>query len=271
MAEELAQMGASSVKKIHWQGNWAIQKTDASLLEMIFYRDVAPELQPLGVQTPNLLACDVSTRRLVIEYLPTKVQLTEASLIQALAHLAALHEVKGIMSRPPMYTCTWTLSATEQALDALRLDHHSARIMAELQSQSDYLFEPLHFLSGDSNEGNWGRNMAGQLCQFDWERFTVGHPAIDLAPMIPGMGSRDNYEALADMYLAHRHCSSGTVPSRAELIRHIALAKAWLIVEVVNILKQRKHPAIGKYLDWYRQVLPDWLQHSHKLCNLSVL
>ena len=43
-----------------------------------------------------------------------------------------------------------------------------------------------------------------------------------------------------------------------ELARDIGLAKAWIVVEVVNILVSRKNPQTSKYLDWFRQTLPQW-------------
>jgi len=43
-----------------------------------------------------------------------------------------------------------------------------------------------------------------------------------------------------------------------ELARDIGLAKAWIVVEVVNILVSRENPQTSKYLDWFRQTLPQW-------------
>jgi len=55
-------------------------------------------------------------------------------------------------------------------------------------------------VSGDSNAGNWGKRESGDLVLFDWERFDKGSPAIDLAPLIKGMGTKQMFMALSERY-----------------------------------------------------------------------
>lgn len=108
-------------------------------------------------------------------------------------------------------------------------------------------------ISGDSNAGNWGQRENGELVLFDWERFSTGHVAIDLAPLIEGMGTFDDYLNVAGKYIECAEKGETT-----ELARDIGLAKAWIVVEVVNILVSRENPQTSKYLDWFRQTLPQW-------------
>ncbi len=90
-------------------------------------------------------------------------------------------------------------------------------------------------ISGDSNAGNWGQRENGELVLFDWERFSTGHVAIDLAPLIEGMGTFDDYLKVAGRYIKCAEKGETT-----ELALDIGLAKAWIVVEVVNILVSRK-------------------------------
>ncbi|MDI7660456.1 hypothetical protein QLZ26_10110 [Cronobacter universalis] len=79
-------------------------------------------------------------------------------------------------------------------------------------------------------------------------------PAIDLAPLIKGMGTRRAFVELAERY--NRFASRYNVN---ELARDIALAKAWIVTEVVILLHARQKAALPRYLNWYRENLPDWL------------
>ncbi|EPT8450287.1 hypothetical protein ACVS4I_004594 [Vibrio fluvialis] len=79
--------------------------------------------------------------------------------------------------------------------------------------------------------------------------------AIDLAPLIPGMGEISAYSTLAQRYT----CFNPDMDASA-LARHILLSKAWLVTEVVTLLHQRRNPMLNKYVTWYNQTLPDWFE-----------
>lgn len=89
---------------------------------------------------------------------------------------------------------------------------------------------------------------------FDWERFSTGHPAIDLAPLIKGMGTPEEYR-----HLAARYCRFNP-RSENDLTRDIALAKAWIVSEVITLLHQRQKADFPRFQHWYRGYLPDWLK-----------
>ena len=119
---------------------------------------------------------------------------------------------------------------------------------------SDVLFNHNTLVSGDTNQGNWGKRDNGQIVLFDWERFGYGSPAIDLAPLVSHMGTLSDYECTVDQYLLHNN-----MVSREDLIKQLIIAKSWIVVEVTNLLVMRDIPDASKYLEWYRGQLPTWL------------
>ena len=50
-----------------------------------------------------------------------------------------------------------------------------------------------------------------------------------------------------------------------ELARDIAIAKAWIVTEVVTLLHERQKASLPLYLNWYRENLPDWLDNTVRL------
>ncbi len=122
------------------------------------------------------------------------------------------------------------------------------------------LFEKPCLISGDSNAGNWGRRENGERVLFDWERFGRASPAIDLAPLIKGMGTPQAFVQMAGRY--RRFSSQYPVD---ELARDIAIAKAWIVTEVVTLLHERQKASLPLYLNWYRENLPDWLDKTVRL------
>ncbi|WP_141195655.1 hypothetical protein [Vibrio sp. V12_P9A6T4] len=71
---------------------------------------------------------------------------------------------------------------------------------------------------------------------FDWERFGQGSSAIDLAPLVNGLGSIGEYEKIISQYIKYN-----PVVSKTELIEHLIIAKCWIVIEVVNILVSRNN------------------------------
>ncbi|WP_330960944.1 hypothetical protein [Photobacterium sp. 53610] len=258
---ELTQMGHAQVFLKETRGVPYIEKSNATDVEMHFYRNIAPQLTMLGVHTPRLYHCDTKNHVLHLEYIPTPVTLEALHEDpRCFQQLAAIHHFSR-HSDHPRCAHQWTEQHTIQALNHLQLSGNAEAHLHQLREQSEGLFYPHACLSGDSNAGNWGIRDNGDLVLFDWERFGEGSPAIDLAPLVKGMGDRMSYQAIADRYLAH----SSLLPKQT-LLRHLILAKAWIVVDVVNILKDRNKPDTETYLNWFRQVFPAWLKtHSSYL------
>jgi len=215
-----------------------------------FYRTVAPNL--VGVNTPILLKVD--GRDLYIERIHNAVTLNELrSRVDLYSQLANLHRSE-YLPEVPVKNHTWTISDTIEALNTLALPDEMASSIKRMQSLSGKIFERKALISGDTNDGNWGTRNNRELVLFDWERFSKGSPAIDLAPLVHGLGSINEYERIVSQYIKY----NSEVPEK-ELIENLIIAKCWIIIEVVNIFVRRNKPDQEKYIDWYRSNIPKWL------------
>ncbi|MCF3096132.1 choline kinase [Aeromonas australiensis] len=243
-------MGGASVNIQLLDGKPCIRKSGASPVERHFYQRAALHLS--GLNTPTLLK--VEGEPLFLEQIPHPVTLTQLHHNeQTFAQLASLHNAN---YQPDFAVKThgWSLVDTDEALSVLCLPEAANEQIRHIQQLGYELFEQSCLISGDSNEGNWGTRDNGELVLFDWERFGYGSPAIDLAPLVPQMGSLAEYEAIIERYLRHSSLLSGD-----RLLRHLVMAKCWLIIEVTNLLTRREKPQAQQYLEWYRQQVPRWL------------
>ncbi|CCN45263.1 Predicted choline kinase involved in LPS biosynthesis (fragment) [Vibrio nigripulchritudo MADA3029] len=136
----------------------------------------------------------------------------------------------------------------------LELPDVSVDALNHIQNTEHSIFTMQSFISGDTNNGNWGRRYNGELVLFDWERFGLGCPTIDLAPLVSGMGSIDAFEAIIEQYSKVDSYNLPTDP-----LTNLIVAKTWIAVEVINILVSRDNPQKPKYLEWFNNTLPDWL------------
>ncbi len=244
-------MGSASVNIQLLDGKPCIRKSGASAVERHFYQYAASHLS--GLNTPALLKVEEET--LFLEQIPHPVTLTQLNHNeQTFVQLASLHNT----NYQPDFAVKkhgWPLADTDEALSVLCLPEATNEQIHHIQQVGNELFEESCLISGDSNQGNWGTRDNGQLVLFDWERFGYGSPAIDLAPLVPRMGSLAEYEAIIEHYLRHSSLLSGD-----RLLRHLVIAKCWLIIEVTNLLTRRAKPQAQQYLEWYRQQVPHWLE-----------
>jgi len=257
--ENLAQMGAARVvKRVNATGIAVIEKAPVSKVEYAFYHQVAPELNRAEILTPALLAADASTRALTLEAIPYPVSQQNVANDAIVSMLARLHRFapdKNWHYHPHR----WPDAQLALSLQLLALPEEAARVLRRCQRDSDRLFAEAGLISGDSNAGNWGQRENGECVLFDWERFSTGHPAIDLAPLIKGMGSPEEYQRLAARYCRFNPRSEN------DLARDIALAKAWIVSEVITLLHQRQKADFPRFQHWYRCYLPDWLREVGKV------
>lgn len=65
--------------------------------------------------------------------------------------------------------------------------------------------------------------------------------------------------------LAERYCQLSSHQNISELVREIAVAKAWIVTEVITLLHMRQKSAFPLYLNWYREHLPAWLDNVEKM------
>lgn len=191
---ELAKMGSASVNIQLLDGTPCIRKSGASSVERHFYQRAAPHLR--GVNTPALLRVEGET--LFLEQIPHPVTLAQLHHNkQTFVQLASLHNA----NYQPDFAVKvhgWSLADTDEALSVLCLPESASTTIRHIQQLGRELFEESYLIPGDSNEGNWGTRDNGELVLFDWERFGYGSPAIDLAPLVPRMGSLVEYEAIIE-------------------------------------------------------------------------
>lgn len=256
----LTQMGSASVRECCFQDELAIEKQNASDVELDFYQHHAPVLRAQGLGIPEVYFLCRQERRLVIEFIPQYLTL------EALLAASELCEKLAIIHHsPPKPSAafrlhSWSDEQTDLALTMLQLPTDQEAVLLNFQTCSDELFEPQQRVSGDTNAGNWGRRAKGELVLFDWERFGSGSPAIDLAPLIKGMGEPVSINQMVERY--RQAAPQWSVPV---LVRHVVVAKAWLITEVLSILHHRHPQLLPKYLSWYRATLPGWLPMAQHL------
>ncbi|PSW14730.1 choline kinase [Photobacterium sanctipauli] len=253
--EELSQMGSASVYLTEYQGVECIRKLGASPIELSFYQHSAPLLRQAGVNIPDLIHADGTD--LYIEFIPNPIALNELNQTDDVYRQISIIHSLNLESPPYLKTHEWSLAKTHSAFQILNLPSASQAVLTHIQTQSRCLFSPATLISGDTNDGNWGRRNTGELVLFDWERFGYGSPAIDLAPLVKGMGCRADYESVIERYLKH-----STAQSAGELLRQLVMAKAWIVIDVVNLLVERNNPMKGKYIDWFNENLPYWLDET---------
>ncbi len=257
---ELSRMGtAKVVLKVDGSGHQVIEKCPVGEVEYAFYQHAATELNQAGITSPRLFSVDAALRKLTLEFIPFPVEQSAITDDKVLSMLGRLHRYP-TNAKWLYHTHLWSASALERSLDLLALPDKSAHQLRQFQQCSEVLFAYQNLISGDSNVGNWGRRDNGEWVLFDWERFGRGSPAIDLAPLIKGMGTKQTF-----IDLAERYCQLTRQSHFQTLAREIAIAKAWIVTEVMTLLDERKKGAFPLYLNWYRTHLPDWLDRLVKM------
>lgn len=248
--QDLSKMGAARVSIEEFGSSLCIHKQNASDIEVNFYQHAASKLN--GVNVPQLY--EVQEKDLFIELIPNRVTLKELQANSSVfEQLANIHRSK---YKPCFSTKEhhWSVISTESALEALSLPCSSQSTIASIQTLSHALFEHSGLISGDTNDGNWGMRQNGELVLFDWERFGYGSPAIDLAPLVQGLGSIDEYTSIIEKYTQYNSAFTAD-----ELTKHLVIAKCWIVIEVVNILISRNKPEAAMYISWYQKNVPTWL------------
>ena len=254
--KELNQMGSAQVYLVEMEGRKVIEKRNPTQVEVAFYQQHSATFNQLGILVPEFVGFDTEQDTLWIEYIPHQIE--QDFLLQdprILSRLVQIHQTSPPSDNAIFKTHNWTEQATTSALETLQLDARTEACLRHFQTKAQYLFKSQTLLSGDSNAGNWGLRDNGDLVLFDWERFSIGHPAIDLSPLVAGMGTLKDYEQVAKRYI-----ELGGKGIESELATAILLAKAWIVIEVTNLLVSRNNPQASKYIEWFRQTLPNWCE-----------
>lgn len=259
MAENLARMGNATVRRINLGGTPVIHKQNVSIVELYFYKYVAQSLSHKGLGLPLVYELNTTTRSVSLEYIPYSI--TQNELRDNIVFLQMLSVVHAhpLASSSCLHQHHWSDNASDITNRHLNLCSEARSVLRKIKTASDILFCSEGVISGDSNAGNWGRRANGDIVLFDWERFGQGSPAIDLAPLIKGMGTHADYYAIAE-----RYCRINRQYKARALSREIAICKAWVVTEVMMLLFVRKKPALSLYTQWYKKNFPCWLSQISK-------
>lgn len=235
-----------------------IVKASVDSAELRFYTQLRPQLGEHAINTPTLYGTHQTDTHcwIAIEYIPTSLPKSRwLADAEAMAQLRLLHAVTADVEGTGWFRPTWTDAMTEQALS-----HFDAAVrevilpkLAAIQQQAQSLFDPIALISGDPNPTNWGVRDFGAVVLFDWERVTQGHPALDLAITVPGLGSTNDFRRVAQTYL-----QSSNQEDINALAHKLALGKAWAVIDILSTVKQRaNNPQVT--LDHIRALFPSWL------------
>lgn len=150
--------------------------------------------------------------------------------------------------------CKWFEDELEQS--------HVENLLTKMQRHAQVLFEPTCCISADPNPTNWRIRNSGELVLIDWERFSPGHPAIDLAITMPGLGSKDGTmeSSIAELYRECWEKNMGSVPVElSELKRLIRVAKLWSVVEFLANARVNSELYLGDTVAYIVRELPEFL------------
>lgn len=231
--ERMFGLSANQVWRVAFAHKQVVVKASANPAEAYFYAHVAPILEQNGVAVPSCLGqVDANGRYwLILTYIPHPFP-RERWLAdrEALQLLQCLHATN--LEKPPStyFQPNWTDEMTARACQLLETSPQQQRQLCEMQTLTQPLFATQRWISGDPNPKNWGVGANGRLYLFDWERFGLGDPALDLAITIPGFRSRPDFEHVAQTYLA-AHARPAPIQ---KLTEKMIQAKVWSIIEFLD-------------------------------------
>lgn len=262
--ETLSGLSLAKVYRLVFEKETLILKVSEKPLESQFYRKIAPILWQNGIATPApKLALEAKNLYwLLLENIPQPLPrerwLADPEVIGVLHRLHNLAVTESI-ALPRQYQPYWDQAMNEKALQSFPagVGQEIAPALERLRENSQGLFEPVCPVSADPNPTNWGLREDGTVVLYDWERFTYGTPAIDLAIIIPGLGDQTSYEKVAAIYLAGSNNFSSVAVG--QLARQIGLAKLWTVVEYLGTYQQGQARATAG-LQKLLEIIPEWIK-----------
>jgi aminoglycoside phosphotransferase (APT) family kinase protein len=273
-------MSRSQTFRVRGPRGSAVVKGGARPAEARFYQTVMPVLKEYGVAIPEpkWLARDgEGLWWLILEDVPQPLPRQRwVADREVLAMLKRLHVAPAFripVSSEGFFRPRWTRAMDEAILSCFGAEH-VADLTASLGSKRDayrHIFLPQCPISGDPNPTNWGLRADASVVLYDWERFGMGTPALDLAITIPGLGDEDTFARVASAYLRADDENDGeaiakrveNVPSTIEaLANEIAAAKVWSVVEFLGMgagddisATPATYSLVGEFPYWIRGLL----------------
>lgn len=233
--------------------------------ECHFYEQVAPILARHGVALPRLehVVHDPNSGWLVLEAIPHPLPRERwTGDDDVIRYLARLHSIDARhVPRTDGFVPVWDTALTEQALACFPPDAATTLTsLYTLQERSQPLFQPACLVSGDPNPTNWGLRDDGTLVLFDWERFTLATPAVDLAICVGGLGTVEQFRQVAVRYLHARQALGHPYAQTADALTiSMLLAKLWTVVEYLSLYTTGKLEHDDTFTFLTRQ-FPSWLE-----------
>jgi hypothetical protein len=238
-----------AVHRVKLENRSVVIKANVAPREAGFYQHFAPVLNGHGIRTPKLeMHCDSNGELWLVleaipEPLPDKRWLADPQVLEL---LRKLHEFKFDHAPEFAFQPAWTQAMNAHALQFL--PKHLEEKLEDFRALAQPLLEPRNLISGDPNPMNWGTLENGEPVLFDWDRFGLGTPALDLAITVPGLGSREDYAKVAATYRGKPD---------DKLAREIALAKVWGLVDILGHVKET---LIHERMQPFLESIPTWLE-----------
>jgi aminoglycoside phosphotransferase (APT) family kinase protein len=167
---------------------------------------VGTGLRRHGVPVPEPLAIARTAEHgtwLLLEYLPDPLPRHRWGADPGtVAWLRNLHDAPPELldTLPDRYRPRWSDEVSETAAAVLGLRGHDLALMRQLQGRWQSTSRADRVVSGDPNPLNWRLDGDGALVLLDWERLTLGAPALDLAILLPGLPDSARAAALVRAY-----------------------------------------------------------------------
>ncbi|MFG1498472.1 phosphotransferase [Saccharospirillum sp. HFRX-1] len=254
---DLSAMGQARVEQQLVDGRVAIRKGPLTRTEDYFYRHLIHHPDFQGPLVPEVYGWEGDA--VLLEWIPNPIAANETLKADLLGSLSRLHAQSLKVPDECLFQFNWTTPQLERALVHFPIEQR-APIRQKMQpwyQEVEDLLAPQLLISGDSNHGNWGRRASGEAVLFDWERLGRGSPAIDLAPLIPGLSGQP---VVTDYVRLYRSTWPDCPFSETRLVRQVLQTMALVAIEVVNILHDRANAEAQRYQQWFNQRYLGWLE-----------
>jgi hypothetical protein len=227
-----------------------VLKLDPHEIEQRFYTRFAVEVSDAGLGVPHLLG-HTQDEYLLLERVDTHLEpnIEPQTLV---AELHQFHTTVAVPRDDVLFQPQWPADLTSKALERLNVSDPAIwRRAEECQIIALDAGASERVISGDPNPSNWGRRERGQLVLFDWERFGIGQPELDVAIVMRGLPSRGEIEAVAGPYSA----LSGR-GSPEETYQKLVAWKLWTVLEFVT---EPQSPARERTTQWLALNFGQWI------------
>jgi len=251
--QEWTRLGGQSGRKVFsvvGSRGSCVLKLDPHVIEQKFYTRFAMEVSESGLGVPRLLGHS-QDEYLLLERVDTDLEpnIEPQTLVE---ELHRLHTTVAVQRDDVLFQPQWPSDLTGKALERLNVSDRAIwRRAGECRDITLDARAPECVISGDPNPSNWGRRERGQLVLFDWERFGVGQPELDVAIVMRGLPSRGEIEAVASHYSA--------LPGRGSPEETYQRLLAWKVWTVLEFVTEPQNPARERTTQWLALNFGQWI------------